>query len=132
MEPASKPGAMTSASPTSPTSVARRIPRDTRSPTAERRRTTCSGTVPAIIAATLESMRVSATWTTPTPSVRSSKPTSALDASSRRVTRRLCPRAASTVARIAPAARKRLPAEKRGGSVSTTTLIPRYVDPQTK
>ena len=90
-----------------------------------------SGTVPAIIAATLESIRVSATCTRPTPKVRRSNPAAALPTSSRRVIRRLVPRSARTAARIVPATRKRLPAAKSGGMVSTATLIPKYVEPHT-
>ena len=55
----------------------------------------------------------------------------AVPASSRRETRRLVPRSAMIAASRSPAVRKRLPAESSGGSVSTTILIPRYVEPQT-
>ena len=92
VEPAPSPGATTSPSPASPASVLSRVARATRSPEARRSAITWSGTVPAIIAATLESMRVSAMWTTPTPSVSRSRPAVAAPTSSRRVTRRLFPR----------------------------------------
>ena len=131
VEPAPKPGATTSPRPASPASVLSRVARDTLSREASRRAMTWSGTVPAIIAATLESMRVSAMWTTPTPNVRRSAPAIAQPASSRGVTLRLCPRTARIAATSRPATRNRLPAEMSGGSVSTTILIPRYVDPQT-
>ncbi len=91
----------------------------------------CSGTVPAIIAATLESILVSATWTSPTPSPSSNAPTEADAASSRRVIRSEVPRQARIAARRTPATRKRDPAARRGGIVSTATLIPKYVDPHT-
>ena len=131
MEPASKPGATTRASPTSPTSVARRIPRDTRSPRAEREEHHLQRYRPgdhrrdARVDARLgdvddadakRQQQQADERARNEPAARDAKAVSA---------------AASTKARIAPAARK-LPAEKRGGSVSTTTLIPRYVDPQTK
>ena len=132
VEPDPSPGRTTSASPTRPTAVPRRRARETRSPVTVRMRITCSGTVPAIIAAMLESIRVSATWTTPTPRVRRSRPTSALESSSRELIRRLRPLSARMSTRIRPAVRKRVPAVSRGGSVSTAILIPRYVEPQTK
>ncbi len=87
--------------------------------------------MPTIIAATLESMRVSATCTIPLPSVSSSAPAAALAASSRAPIRRLVRLAARIAASTPAATRKRLPAESRGGIVSTTTLIARYVEPQT-
>jgi hypothetical protein len=132
VEPAPRPGAITSPSPTSPASVLSRVARAGLSPAASRSRITCSGTVPAIIAATLESILVSATCTTPTPRVRRSKPTAAVESSSRRVTLKLRPRAASSAVRISPAAKKRDPAVSSGGSVSTAILIAKYVEPQTK
>ena len=49
--------------------------------------TTWSGTEPAIIAATLDSILVSATVTMPTPNVRSDTPRSSADISSRQDTR---------------------------------------------
>ena len=91
----------------------------------------CSGTVPAIIAAMLESMRVSATCTSPTPSPRRSTPAIALATSSARVTRSDVPRQASSAARRSAATRNRDPAARSGGIVSTATLIPKYVEPQT-
>ena len=91
----------------------------------------CSGTVPAIIAATLESILVSAMWTTPTPSARSSPPASALAPSSARLTRRDVPRHARIAASRIAAVRKREPAARSGGSVSTAILIAKYVEPHT-
>ena len=91
----------------------------------------CSGTVPAMIAATLESMRVSATCTSPTPSPRSSPPAIPLAMSSARVTRSDVPRKARIAARRSAATRKREPAASSGGIVSTAILIPKYVDPHT-
>ena len=90
-----------------------------------RSRITCSGTEPAIIAATLESIRVSASVTMPTPSASSESPSSAEEASSRRVTRMLRPRSFRISASSVPARRKRVPAERNAGSVSTDSLIAR-------
>ncbi len=88
VDPAPRPGATTRPSPASPARVLRRVASAGCSPASSRMPMICSGTVPAIIAATLESIRVSATWTIPTPSVRRSSPASALPTSSARVTRR--------------------------------------------
>ena len=85
----------------------------------------CSGTVPAIIAATLESILVSATWTRPTPSPSSSPPTTKVAPSSRRVTRRDVPRQARMAASRSAAVRNLDPAASSGGIVSTAILIPR-------
>ena len=92
LEAPSPPGMTTSASPARPTSTESRVASATRSRASVRRRITCSGTEPAIIAAMLESIRVSASVTMPTPSASSESPSSAEDASSRRVTRMLRPR----------------------------------------
>ena len=124
-EPPPAPGTTTSASPASPASTLNRVAGATRSRTSVRSAITCSGTVPAIIAATLESIRVSATVTMPTQDTRSAAPTEAAAASSARVTRTLAPFSASTAARIAPAAAKRRPADNNGGKVRTDTLIAR-------
>ena len=91
----------------------------------------CSGTVPAIIAATLESILVSATCTRPTPSPSRRPPTIAAPPSSRRAIRREVPRNARIAARSRPATRKRDPAARSGGIVSTAILIPKYVEPHT-
>ena len=91
----------------------------------------CSGTVPAMMAATLESMRVSATCTRPTPSPSRSPPAIALATISARVTRNDVPRQARIAASRSAATRNRDPAARSGGIVSTATLIPKYVDPQT-
>ena len=93
---------------------------------------TWSGTVPAIIAAMLESIRVSASATTPTPSPSSANPTSAAEPSSRLVTRIERPVAHRIAASRTPASRNRPPDERNGGSVSTETLMARYVEPQTR
>ena len=61
------PGPTTSARPTRPTPAASTVARGTRSPASARQTTICSGTEPAIIAATPESILVSATCTRPTP-----------------------------------------------------------------
>ena len=98
----------------------------------ETQRTPGAAPSQAMIAATLESIRVSASVTTPTPKVSSAAPSAAQAASSRRVTRRLCPRSASTAASSSPASANRAPAERNGGIVSTITLMPRYVEPQTR
>ena len=119
------PGMTTRASPASPTSTESRVASATRSRASVRSRITCSGTDPAIIAATLESILVSAIVTMPTPSASSESPSSAEDASSRRVTRRLRPRSARISVSRAPARRKRVPAERNAGSVSTDSLIAR-------
>ena len=95
-----------------------RVERDGLSPARMRMPTICSGTVPTIIAATLESMRVSATCTMPLPSVSSSAPAAALASSSRRVTRKLVPRSARIVASTPAATTNRAPAERSGGSIS--------------
>ena len=132
VDPDPSPGATTSTSPTSPASVDTRVARAGLCPDASRRRTIWSGTVPTIMAATLESIRVSATCTRPTPNPRSSVPTIALAPSSRLEIRRLFPRRRRMAARRRAATRKRLPAASSGGMVSIAILIPRYVEPQTK
>jgi hypothetical protein len=76
-------------------------------------------------------MRVSATWTTPTPSVSKSTPIDTHERSSRLVILRLRARSPRIAVRIKLAVRKRDPAVSSGGSVSTATLIAKYVDPQT-
>ena len=86
---------------------------------------------PAIIAATPESILVSAKCTIPTPQPRRTTPSPAAASASRRGTRRERRRSARTAARIVAAARNRVPAVRKGGSVRTAILIPRYVDPQT-
>ena len=115
-----------------PTSTLSRVASATRSRASVRSRITCSGTEPAIIAAMLESMRVSARVTTPTPRPSSASPRSADEASSRRVTRMLRPRSTRISASSAPASRKREPAERNAGSVRTEILIATYVEPQTR
>ena len=107
------------------------VGRGTRSPASTRQRTIWSGTEPAIIAATPESILVSAKCTIPTPQPRRTTPSPAAASASRRGTRRERRRSARTAARIAAAARNRVPAVRKGGSVRTAILIPRYVDPQT-
>ena len=126
------PGITTSASPASPTSTLRRVASATRSRASVRSRITCSGTEPAIIAAMLESIRVSASVTIPTPSASSESPSSADAASSRRVTRMLRPVTVRISASRTPASRKREPAERKAGSVRTESLIATYVEPQTR
>ena len=61
VEPAPRPGATTRPRPMSPVSVLRRVARAGLSPATRRSTMICNGTVPAIIAATLESILVSAT-----------------------------------------------------------------------
>ena len=70
VEPAPRPGATTSPRPTSPVSALSCVARAGCSRPIVRMTMICSGTVPTMIAATLESIRVSATCTRPTPSVR--------------------------------------------------------------
>ena len=63
------------ANPTArPTSTLSRVARATRSRASVRRSITCSGTEPAIIAAMLESIRVSASVTMPTPNAKQGEP----------------------------------------------------------
>ncbi len=121
----SPPGTTTSASPARPASTESCVARATRSRKTVRRRMIWSGTVPAIIAATLESIRVSASATTPTPSPSSAIPTSADEPSSLRDTRMSRPVASRIAASTMPASRKRPPVERNGGRVSTETLIAR-------
>ena len=127
----SPPGITISASPARPTRTLSRVASATRSRASVRRRITCSGTEPAIIAAMLESIRVSASVTPPTPSTSSATPSSADEASSRRVTLMLRPVSRRISASSRPARRKREPAETNAGSVRTESLIARYVEPQT-
>ena len=77
-------------------------------------------------------MRVSATCTIPTPSVKSATPSPAAASASRGGTRSERLATTATSARIAEAARKRVPAVRSGGRVRTATLIPRYVEPHTR
>ncbi len=126
------PGNTIRASPARPTSTLSFVASATRSRARVRSRITCSGTEPTIIAAVLESIRVSASVTTPTPSPSSARPSSAEDASSRRVTRRLRPSSVRINASSTPASRKRNPAERNAGSVRTEILIATYVEPQTR
>ncbi len=132
LEEPSPPGTTTSASPARPTRTESRVASATRSRASVRRRITCSGTEPAIIAAVLESIRVSASVTTPTPSASSAVPTTAAEPSSPRVTLMLRPVATRISASRLPASRKRDPAERKAGSVRTLILIAKYVDPQTR
>ena len=92
---------------------------------------TCSGTEPAIIAAMLESIRVSASVTTPTPQPSSATPSPAAAPAWRHGTRNGVRRTARIAASRSPASMKRNPAESSGGIVRTETLIARYVEPQT-
>ena len=131
VDPAPSPGATTNRRPTRPAIVLRRVARAGFSRAIRRRPMICSGTVPAIIAATLESMRVSAMCTTPTPSPRRSPPAIALATSSARETRSDVPRKARIAARRSAATRNRDPAATSGGIVSTAILIPKYVEPHT-
>ena len=131
VEPAPRPGATTSSRPTRPPSVLRRVARAGFSLASSLQPMIWSGTVPAIIAATLESILVSATWTSPTPSPRSSPPAIALAPSSARVIRSEVPRHARIAPSSTAAVRKRVPAARSGGIVSTAILIPKYVEPQT-
>ena len=123
LEEPSMPGITISASPARPTRTLSCVASATRSRARVRSTITCSGTEPTIIAAVLESIRVSASVTTPTPSPSSASPSSAEDASSRRVTRMLRPRRVRISASTAPASRKRKPAERNAGSVRTEILI---------
>ena len=116
-------GPTTMASPTNPTTAASTVCRGTRSPAASRQTTICRGTEPAIIAATPESMRVSATCTRPTPNASSATPTAAAWSAWRRSTRSERRATTTMPARIAAAARNRVPAVRSGGSVRTAILI---------
>ena len=94
-------GITISASPARPTIALSRVAVATRSRARVRQRITCSGTEPAIIAAMLESIRVSASVTTPTPRREQRDPEPGRCASSRQA-----PAAASAGARGSrPAAR---------------------------
>ena len=75
--------------------------------TARRISTTCNGTEPAIIAATLESIRVSATCTIPTPRHSISTPSPAAAVAARRSTRSDRPETATIAASSSAATRKR-------------------------
>ena len=79
---ASPPGITISASPARPTSTLSLVASATRSRASVRSRITCSRTEPAIIAAMLESIRVSASVTIPTPSASSDSPSRPEEASS--------------------------------------------------
>ena len=131
--PPSRPsGPITSTRPPRPIAAASTVARATRSPATRRQTTTCSGTEPAIIAATPESIRVSATWTSPTPNESSATPTPAAEMTSRREARSERPRSARMPASTAAAATNLVPAVSSGGSVRTASLIARYVEPQTR
>ncbi len=69
----------------------------------------------------------------PHPAAESSAPTIALSRHSRRVggTKARPSRAIDQASRRSPAERKRTPAIRNGGIVSTAIAIPRYVEPQT-
>jgi hypothetical protein len=108
-----------------PAAAATRVAWMTRSRATVRQTTTWTGTDPAIIAATLESIRVSATITTPTPHASRVTPSASADASSRRETRSGRPATRSASPSASPAARNRVPPEKRGGCVRTAILIAR-------
>src|SRR5918992_4695996 len=78
--PSPDPSGRTSiATPAKPTTTLPRVPRDTRSPVAQRNRTTQSGTDAMIRAARLEATSLSASTTSPFPPSRSAAPTNAHD-----------------------------------------------------
>ena len=132
-EPPEMPaGPMIRARPPIPTTAATLVAVATCSRASVRHRITWSGTDPAIIAATLESIRVSARVTTPTPQASSMTPITRAARASRHGTRRGVRRRARIVPRRRPATVNRSPAERRGGIVSTEILIAKYVDPQTR
>jgi len=123
---------MINRSPARPTTALSFVAVATRSRAIVRHTITCSGTEPAIMAATLESIRVSASVTTPTPQVSSITPIPAAARASRHGTRNGVPRRARIAASSRPARTNREPAERSGGNVRTETLIAKYVEPQTR
>jgi len=130
--PAIPSGPTTSARPTRPTVAASTVGRGTRSRARARQTTICNGTEPAIIAATPESILVSATWTRPTPQARRATPSPAADSTSRLLARSDRRATVRIPASTTAAARNRVPPVRRGGSVRTASLMPRYVEPQTR
>ena len=126
-------GTMISARPARPTTALSFVAVATRSRAIVRQRITCSGTEPAIIAATLESIRVSASVTTPTPQREERHPEADGGASlAPRDTQRCPSRARGSPRAGGRRAVNRSPAERSGGSVRTETLIAKYVEPQTR
>ena len=131
-EPPETPVGITiSARPASPTRALSLVAVAIRSRAIVRQMITCSGTEPAIIAAMLESIRVSARVTTPTPQPSSATPSPAAAPASRHGTRSDVRRTARIAASRRPASMNRSPAERSGGIVRTEILIARYVEPQT-
>ncbi len=131
-EPPETPlGITIKASPARPTMALSLVAVAIRSRASVRQRMTWSGTEPAIMAAMLESIRVSASVTTPTPRPSSATPRAAAAPASRHGTRSRVRRSARIAASSNPATMNRRPAERSAGIVRTVILIARYVDPQT-
>jgi hypothetical protein len=127
------PGRSRSATPAKPTATPASVAAPTRSPVTARMSTTHNGIAAMMSAASPLGTSCSATITRPLPPATSPAPTS-VHASSCLPSRR-APRGpfriAIAVHMIAPASTKRRQLVSSGGIVSTTTRMPRYVDPQT-